>query len=142
MLAGFVDRSRTEPQVKIEQVIPIEDATAHLAKGLEIRLDASLCAAADEPVAPMLQMLSGALRQAAGSVAALQGRPVEVSVIVEFPDAEVVHGVAGCRVVATNALLHKLHGLVKGVGSVAPVGGWLPQKAERPRWRSREAVEA
>ena len=142
VLAGFVDRSRAEPQVKIEQVIPIEDATAHLAKGLEIRLDASLCAAADEPVAPMLQMLSGALRQAAGSVAALQGRPVEVSVIVEFPEAEVVHAVAGCRVVATNALLHKLFGLVKGVGSVAPVGGWLPQKAERPRWRSREAVEA
>ncbi len=141
LLGGFVDRSRPEPQVKIEQVIPVEEATAHLSKSLDIHIDAARASASTEPIAPVLHMVSGALRQAAGSVAALQGRPVEVSVLVDHADAQIVMAMSGCRVVANTALLHKLNALLAGIGHATPVGGWLPQKAERPRWRSREAVE-
>ena len=75
-------------------------------------------------------MLAGALRQAAGSVLSLKGRPVEVAVLLEVDGGIATLLPHGVRVVAEAGVLRKLTEIV-GAGRVIVRGGWLPPKRER-----------
>ena len=139
LLAGSIDRSRATAGVIVDRVFAIEDAGAHLASRLEIRLsDPALDASGESDFAGTLAMVAGALRQAAGSVVSLKGRPVEVVVIVEVEGGSATLLPHGMRVVAEKGLLRKLTEIV-GPGRVVVHGGWVPPKREREsRFSSRK----
>jgi DNA polymerase-3 subunit alpha len=134
LMVGKVDRSRAEPGLKVDQVVPIQDAAQFLATRLDVTLDVD--ATNGEPVEPALSMASGVLRQACGSVVSLQGRPVDVHVKLQM-DGRLVHMHSrGLRVVPDRALLAKLSSALQGVARVTVHGGYLPQR-EQPRWQKR-----
>ena len=135
ILAGSVDTSRSEPGVIVDRVFAIEEASAHLASRIEIRLTdpalgGSTGGSMEESLTPTIRMLAGALRQAAGSVLSLKGRPVEVAVLLEVDGGIATLLPHGVRVVAEAGVLRKLTEIV-GAGRVIVRGGWLPPKRER-----------
>jgi len=142
MIVGTVDRSRAEPGIIVDQLIPIADASRHLATRVEIRVPVG-GAEDDELLVPMMRMLAGTLKQAANSASNLRGRPVEVDVVLPVDGADAAITVGGVRVVPDSALLRKICEIT-GAGSVTVRGGWVPQRRERDRpWqrRERETVE-
>jgi DNA polymerase III subunit alpha len=132
LMVGRVDRSRAEPGLIVDRVLPIDEAAQHLAT----RLDLTIEGERDEPVAPALQMASGLLRQASGSALNLQGRPVDVHLHVHAGGRVVHMHARGVRVVPDRALLSKLGTALQGVGRVSVQGGYVPQR-ERPKWQQR-----
>jgi len=131
VLSGSVDASRSEPGVIVDRVFAIEEASAHLASRIEIRLtDPALVGPSEESLVPTMRMLAGALRQAAGSVLSLKGRPVEVAILLEVDGGIATLIPHGLRVVAEAGVLRKLTEIV-GAGRVIVRGGWIPPKRER-----------
>ncbi|MSR18426.1 MAG: DNA polymerase III subunit alpha [Phycisphaerales bacterium] len=128
-LIGFVDRSRAEAGIKIDRVIDLADASAHLATRLEVVIREQGTAADEEPLGPRMRMAAGLLRQAAGSTVNLRGKPVEVQLRVETKDGAAILVPHGLRLVADRALLHQLSQVLPG--SVAVMGGWLPEPRAR-----------
>jgi DNA polymerase-3 subunit alpha len=139
VMLARLDHSRGSPQLVVDRVIAIEDAAQHLATRLEIEVDGG----GDEPrlVTAALQMASGILRQASGSVASLSGRPVDVNVRVLVDGRSVLLHSSSLRVVPDRELLSKLAGAVQGFGRVRVRGGFVPQR-EKPRWKSRQRQHA
>ena len=139
VLAGSLDRSRSEPGVIVDRVFAIEDAAANLASRIEIRMtDPALIGSGAEPLTATLRMLAGALRQASGSVLSLKGRPVEVAVLLEVEAGIATLVPHGVRVVAEPGTLRKLSEIV-GAGRVVVHGGWTPPAREREnRFSSRK----
>jgi DNA polymerase-3 subunit alpha len=136
IVVGSVDRSRAEPSVIVDRVIPIEQAPEQLATRLEIRLRGT-SADGDEPFGVVWRMIGGLLRQAAGGSQALQGRPVDTVLRVELEDdRDVVMMARGLRVVPTNALVQRLRETLGDLGEVRVVGGWVPPRREPKRWGS------
>jgi DNA polymerase-3 subunit alpha len=156
MIVGVVDRSRAEPGIIVDQLIPVAEASRHLATRMEIRLPVGGAASTasgdsgrlagegdEELMAPMMRMLAGTLKQAANSASNLRGRPVEVDVVMPIDGADAAITVGGVRVVPDSALLRKICEIT-GAGSVTVRGGWVPQRRERDKpWqrRERETVE-
>jgi len=157
MIVGVVDRSRAEPGIIVDQLIPVSEASRHLATRVEIRLpvggahgagghagrEPSAVDGDEELVAPMMRMLAGTLKQAANSASNLRGRPVEVDVVLPVDGADAAITVGGVRVVPDSALLRKICEIT-GAGSVTVRGGWVPQRRERDKpWqrRERETIE-
>ena len=134
LMVGRVDHARGQPNLVVDRVIPIEDAAQHLATRLEIAVEADRA----EPgaLAGALQMASGLLRQAGGSVASLQGRPVDVFIRVTVDGRDVQLRSHAVRVVPERSLIAKLANTLEGVGRVRIVGGHVPQR-ERPAWQKR-----
>ena len=131
VFVGAVDRSRAEPSVHVDRVIPIEDAAAHLASAIEVRLrDPSLTSEDPAMFDQRVRMLLGALRQASGSAANLKGRPVEVTVAFEIAEGIATLVPHGVRVVAEQSTLRRLAEVV-GSGSIIVRGGWIPPRRER-----------
>jgi hypothetical protein len=153
MVVGVVDRSRAEPGIIVDQLIPVAEASRHLATRVEIRLPADGAGGATvaprdsddgELMVPMMRMLAGTLKQAANSASNLRGRPVEVDVVLQVDGADAAITVGGVRVVPDPALLRKICEIT-GAGSVTVRGGWVPQRRERDKpWqrRERETVES
>jgi DNA polymerase-3 subunit alpha len=139
VMIARLDHSRGSPQLVVDRVLPIEDAAQHLATRLEIEVDGG----GGEPklVTAALQMSSGILRQASGSVAALSGRPVDVNVRVNVDGRSVLMHSSSLHVVPDRALLSKLASALQGVGRVRVHGGFVPQR-EKPRWKSRQPAHA
>jgi DNA polymerase III alpha subunit len=128
-----VDRSRAEPSLIVNRVIPVEQACEQLATRLELRLRGG-DNDGDEPFGAVWRMVAGLLRQASSSAQALQGKPVEVVMRVELPDGrDVVMAARGIRVVPT-ALLERLRTTLGAMGEVRVLGGWLPPRREPRRW--------
>jgi DNA polymerase-3 subunit alpha len=134
VVVGSVDRSRAEPSLIVDRVIPLEQAQEQLATRLELRLRGSV-ADGEEPFAAVWRMAAGVLRQASGSSQSLQGRPVEVVLRVEIEEGrDVVMGTRGIRVVPTAQLVARLRETLGALGEVAVVGGWTPPRREPRRW--------
>lgn len=134
VIVGSPDKSRAEPGVIVDRLIPMDAAAAHLANSIEIRLDAERAATSDEDSRRALlgtvRMLAGALRQASGSVANLKGRPVEVRVQLGVDGGSVALLPQGVRVVADRDVLRRLSDIV-GPGRVVVRGGYVPPRRER-----------
>ncbi len=131
VVVGTVDLSRAEPGVIVDRVYAIEEASAHLAASVEIKLqDSSVSGERVEEHEQRLRMLLGALRQASGSVASLRGRPVETHVSLEVEGGSVTLSPHGVRIVAERGTLRKLTEIV-GAGNVIVHGGWMPPRRER-----------
>jgi DNA polymerase-3 subunit alpha len=154
VMVARLDHSRGSPQLVVDRVIPIEDAAQHLATRIEISVDAGDAAAGahdEERDVPgsgaratlgALQMASGILKQASGTVAALHGRPVDVHLRVTVDGRCVQMRSGSLRVVPERALLAKVAATLDGVGKVRVIGGYVPQR-ERPKWGARrEAAHA
>ena len=154
VMVARLDHSRGSPQLVVDRVIPIEDAAQHLATRIEISVDAGGDAAGahdegrDVPgsgaraTLGALQMASGILKQASGTVAALHGRPVDVHLRVTVDGRCVQMRSGSLRVVPERALLAKVAATLDGVGKVRVIGGYVPQR-ERPKWGARrEAAHA
>jgi DNA polymerase III subunit alpha len=134
VVVGSVDRSRAEPSLIVDRVIPIEQAQEQLATRLEVRLRGST-ADGEEPFATVWRMAAGVLRQASGSSQSLQGRPVDVVLRVEIEDGrDVVMSARAIRVVPTQSLIARLRETLGALGEVAVLGGWVPPKKEPRRW--------
>jgi len=144
VVAGFVDRRRAEPAIRVDRIIPMEHAVAHLGMGLDIhlRLPSAEAGATGETgetgneirlFDPMLEMIAGHLKQAAGTFAATRGRPVEVQFQLEVDGWIAVLAAPALRVVPETALLRRLQETIGAKGAVRVRGGWLPTRPE-PRW--------
>ncbi|MBU3684555.1 MAG: DNA polymerase III subunit alpha [Phycisphaerales bacterium] len=138
LMVARLDHSRGSPQLVVDRIIPIEDAAQHLATRLEISVVAGR--ESDPEAIGALQMASGILRQAAGSVAALSGRPVDVDVRTEVGGRVVLMRSSALHVVPERALLTKLATALDGVARVRVLGGYVPQR-ERPRWGARRTPD-
>jgi DNA polymerase III alpha subunit len=138
LMVARLDHSRGSPQLVVDRIIPIEDAAQHLATRLEISVVAGR--ESDPEAMGALQMASGILRQAAGSVAALSGRPVDVDVRTEVGGRVVILRSNALHVVPERALLTKLATALDGVARVRVLGGYVPQR-ERPRWGARRTPD-
>ena len=138
LMVARLDHSRGSPQLVVDRIIPIEDAAQHLATRLEISVVAGR--ESDPEAMGALQMASGILRQAAGSVAALSGRPVDVDVRTEVGGRVVLMRSSALHVVPERALLTKLATALDGVARVRVLGGYVPQR-ERPRWGARRSPD-
>ena len=140
VIVGSVDRSRAEPGIIVDRVYPIEEAAAQLASAIEIQLtDSSVSGEPKEEFEQRLRMLLGALRQAAGSVANLKGRPVEVLIALEVDGGVAMLAPHAIRVVAERQTLRKL-AEAAGSGRVIVRGGWMPPRKERePRYGSGQS---
>lgn len=146
LLVGTVERRGAEPSIKVDRVIPIEEAAQHLAMRLELLIDAGEhgpdgsdaagSTATTESVKSALEMARGFLRQASGSVANLRGRPVAVHLHVHAQGRVVELHARGLSVVPERGLIAKLSSALEGVGRVRVVGGYVPQR-ERPAWTRR-----
>ncbi len=136
---GAVERSQAEPGIRVEKIIPLEDASAHLALALEIHLrePAGEEGANADPLLPRMQMAMGVLRQAAGSAAALAGRPVEVQISIDRGSELLVLVPHGIRVVPDRALVGQLARLFPDCVQVR--GGWRPEpKRARGAWQGAQ----
>lgn len=133
MVAGFVDRRRAEPAIRVDRIVPMEEAASQLATALEILVRVP---AGDDPgqMLPLLEMLVGHVKQAAGTFAATRGKPVEVQLHLEVEGRIVVLGASALRVVAEAALLRRLRETLGRHGAVRVRGGWLPVRRE-PAWK-------
>ncbi len=141
LLVGFADRSRAEPSVIVDRVIPIEHASQWLSQRLDLIID-GFAPRDGEPLEPLLKMLAGTLRQASGSVASLQGRPVPVSIHVDLAEQRVTLSADRLRVVPDGQLLGRLRHFLGNQG-VRVRGGYLPpRRPPRGEWKLRRAEEA
>jgi len=140
VVTGFVDRRRAEPAIKVERIVPIEDATAHLAKWIEIRLrvpgsdDAGV-----QALTQVMEMIAGELRRASATFAATRGRPVEVQVRMLVDDWIATLEPSSCRVVPDRTLLANLQRTIGPLGGVRVHGGWRPAKREARPWEAARA---
>ncbi|MDZ4828573.1 MAG: DNA polymerase III subunit alpha [Phycisphaerae bacterium] len=140
LLIGYADRGRAEPCVIVDRVIPIETASQHLAKRLDLIID-GVRGENDEPIEPILKMVAGTVRQASSSVASLQGRPVPVSIHVDLRDQRVTLVADRMTVVPDAQLLARLRHFL-GESGVRVRGGYLPpRRAPRGEWKTRRAEE-
>jgi len=140
VLVGSADRGRAEPCVIVDRVVPIEQAAQHLSQRIDLIIQ-GVRGDDDEPLEPTLKMLAGTLRQASGSVASLQGRPVPVSIHVDLEDSRVTLASERIRVVPDAALLDRLCRCL-GADAVRVRGGYLPpRRAPRNDWKARRTSE-
>jgi len=138
LLVGHADRSRAEPCVVVDKVVPIEQAGQFLATRIDLLLDAE--PAGGEPFEPLLHMVAGTLRKASGSVASLQGRPVEVSIHVDLGADRVTLVADRLRVVPDATLVSELT-RVLGSGRVLVRGGHCPPKRQPRHWEQKKKYE-
>jgi DNA polymerase-3 subunit alpha len=131
VVVGHVDLSRGELQVIADRVVPIEEAAMHLATRIDLLVADDGAEAEGPGLEATVKLLHGMLRQASSSVAALQGRPVEVSVTIAVGEDAVRLAPRGIRVVPESGLLSRL-GELLGPGRVRVRGGFRPERA-RPR---------
>ncbi|MCE9620537.1 MAG: DNA polymerase III subunit alpha [Planctomycetes bacterium] len=140
---GHLDRSRAEPSIIVDRVIPIQRAQECLAMKLEIRLRGGN-GQTDSQLRGAWNMVAGVLRQSAGGMQSLDGRPVDTWLRLQLEDGrEVVMMARGLRVVPDQQLLSRVRAVLADLGEVTVHGGWTPP-AKKPRgWQgsSRRGAE-
>ena len=127
VLVGQIETGRGERQIVVDRVIPIEHARSHLATKLEIRfVEPKADDVEGQPMKSRMELAAGMLKQAAGSVMALQGKPVDTMIHLEFADGRyAVLASRSLRVVPDDVLLSQLT-KVAGVDGIRVCGGWRP----------------
>lgn len=136
-VVGTLEKGRGEPQIVVDQVIPAERLPSLLGTRLDILFDESRPDDRDG-VDHRMRFVSGHLRQASRSVAALSGRPVETAVHLRLRDGRtVVLASPGIRVVPDDDLLKRLRDA--GADGVRVRGGYIPPRKEDRRRRFAKA---
>ncbi|HWB20406.1 MAG TPA: OB-fold nucleic acid binding domain-containing protein, partial [Phycisphaerales bacterium] len=129
LLVGRVDRNRGEPQIIVDQVLPIADAPAHLTSKIEITISPS----SDEGSArSTMQMLLGLLQQAGSSRISNGNRPADISLALNVEGKHIALRPARLRCVPSADLLRSLDDLL-GPHSVQLVSAGVPQRMESDR---------
>ena len=81
-------------------------------------------------------MVAGVLRQAAGGMQALDGRPVDTWLRVQLEDGrEVVMMARGLRVVPDQNLLSRVRAMLMELGEATVHGGWIPPGKKARAWQ-------
>ena len=134
ILIGQVETGRGEPNIVVDRVLPVDRATANLATRLEILFTEPQPDDEDaEPLMQRMQVASGMLKQASGSVMSLQGKPVETVIYLDLADgSRAVLESQSLRVVPEEALIAQLRE-VAGVNGLRVRGGWRPPPKEPRR---------
>ncbi len=137
VLIGSVDRARGEPNIIVERVLALEDAERHLGTVLEVSVE---CAGeAATAAGGTVELVAGLLKQASGSAALTQGKPVDVVVHLLGDARRVTLQSHRLRVVPDRALLDALRGAV-GADGVFVRGGWRPERRKpRGQWGAKRA---
>lgn len=132
VVTGGLELGRGEPQIVVDQAIPIEQVSSVLATRLEVLFDET---ASETPPRERMAFISGRLKQASRSVRALSGRPVEVVVHLRCEDgSHVVLSAPQLRVVAEDQLVRDLRD--GGADGVRVKGGYIPPRPAPRRARS------
>ncbi|MCZ6835571.1 MAG: DNA polymerase III subunit alpha [Planctomycetota bacterium] len=108
LLIGRVDRNRGEPQIIVDRVMPLEEATRHLASTLVIEFAPD---AVDDPIGQRLEMVEGFLQQFSGRPAE-GGNPAEVQVQLHTEGKCVTMRSSKHRVIVDSYLLQRLREVV------------------------------
>ncbi|MHC5113117.1 MAG: DNA polymerase III subunit alpha [Planctomycetota bacterium] len=144
LLAGRIDHTRGSAQIIVDQVIRMEDAARHLARGLELSFADE---ATDEPLVSRMQMVAGVLQQSGAAPGGDGGRPVGVTVHLRTAGKRVTLKPGSVRVIPDAVLLERLRDLC-GAGGVRVIGGAVPEPPQKRRGgaargaRRREPVGA
>ena len=134
VLVGQVETGRGEPQIVVEQVIPLDRVPNLLSTRIEILIDATRDGGDEAATRHRMQFVSGQLKQAAGSVHALSGRPVETVLHLRLDGGRhVVLAAPGVRVVPDDDLVARLR--EAGADGVKVRGGFIPPRRENRRRR-------
>jgi DNA polymerase-3 subunit alpha len=137
-VVGSLEKGRGEPQIVVEQVIPVERLPSQLATRVDILFDESRDGDRDE-IGHRMRFVSGHLKQASRSVQALSGRPVETAVHLRLKDGRtVVLAAPGIRVVPDDDLVRKIRDA--GADGVRVKGGYVPPRKEDRRRRFARAA--
>ncbi|MHC4989426.1 MAG: DNA polymerase III subunit alpha [Planctomycetota bacterium] len=139
LLAGSVDHSQGDPQMIVEQVIPIEQAERRLAKGIDLELSDEGDEAA---LLNQMQMVVGLLKQSHASRVAEDGRPADVVLHLRTAGKRVSMRSTRLKVVAEPHLLRQLRELL-GEHNVHVIGSAVLPQSARPkrRWPRRKAEQ-
>ncbi len=140
MLVGHVDRSREVPGIKVNKVVPMDEAAAQLATRVDIMLEEALPGKAESLLANA-RMLGGLLRQLSNSVESTRGRSVEVHVVVPQGQRRVRLLANGARIVPSREAIAKLHDACDGLAKIVVAGGWLPPVPERRRFQRQHSSD-
>ena len=143
VVIGTVDRKRAEPNILVDRVIPLEDASKHLAMRLDLSIDVAMHEPNTTPspaLAATLQLAAGLLKQAASAPTG-GGRAVEVLVNLDGRERRTSLLSRRLKVVPDASLLTQLRALL-GENNVQIRGGWVPPKKERKQWGSRRQEES
>ncbi|MSR40584.1 MAG: DNA polymerase III subunit alpha [Phycisphaerales bacterium] len=138
LIIGTVDRKRAEPNVLVDRVIPLEDASMHLATRLDIAFDVSSIppnTPASVSLAETLQLAAGLLKQASSAPSG-GGRAVEVLLHLDGQSRRTTLLSHRLKVVPRTELVSQLRALL-GHANVHVRGGWIPPKKERKQWGGR-----
>jgi DNA polymerase-3 subunit alpha len=137
-VVGSLEKGRGEPQIVVDQVIPVERLPSQLATRVDILFDESRDGDRDE-IGHRMRFVSGHLKQASRSVQALSGRPAETAVHLRLKDGRtVVLAAPGIRVVPDDDLVRKLRDA--GADGVRVKGGYVPPRKEDRRRRFARAA--
>ncbi|MHC4948014.1 MAG: DNA polymerase III subunit alpha [Planctomycetota bacterium] len=109
VFTGQVDRKRGEPQIKLEQVLPMADAPRQLARRVELEFVPDPAHGAIEQ---QLQMAAGLIRQAGSARTPDAGRPAELVLFVQSGADRVRLNPQRMRVVAEPHLIGQLRELL------------------------------
>ena len=134
-LIGEVDHSRGDPQLKVERVIPVEEAPEQLATAIELTIVGERI---EGPIERLLELLAGTLKSRA---AMANGSAVRapVRIVLEAAGERYRLESDAVRPVASADLLRDLRAML-GDEAVRVVGGKPIERAE-PRARRHEGAE-
>ena len=138
IVSGTIDRSRGPTNIFVESAFPMETAAQHLGTFLDVSFEEAVNEG--EPLAGLMQMVAGTLRQAAGTSAGVRGRAVEVRVHLPVNGTLVTLAPARLRVVPEPSLLAQLRQML-GNHSVRVQGGFVPKRERRGGWKRRAEGE-
>ncbi|MEM7227705.1 MAG: DNA polymerase III subunit alpha [Planctomycetota bacterium] len=140
LLVGRVDLERGEPQLLVDQVIPMAHAARHLARRIDITFD-ERAVTDGSSVDSMLHMAAGLLQQSSGARVADGGRAVDVLVHVVRSGKRYTLRPRNLRVIADGVLVDRLEQVV-GPAGVRVVGGHVPVRERKKSYRPRQASMA
>jgi DNA polymerase III alpha subunit len=130
LVIGVLDRKQGEPQIIVDDVIPLEQAARHLAGGIEIEL-------APEPdgssLDEQMQMVAGLLENAHASRGGTTGRPANVTLHLHTGGKRISMRSQRLKPVADAHLLGQLRGMV-GERNVRVVSAGVPKREKKKRW--------
>lgn len=138
LVIGAIDRKRGEPNVIVDRVMPLQEASSHMATRLDLAFDTAQVgehASMKGGLHESFHVAAGMLKQAATAPSG-GARAVDVVIHLDGREQRTTLRTQKWKVVPRAELVGQLRALL-GDDRVQVRGGYLPPKKERKQWGAR-----